>query len=494
MRLPAPDVARALAQRLHALDYTVEGVQSLLGPMAAAALDRGNAVPALALLGDRDDPLSIVTRCLLLAQSVDVALLESACGTSLGELADLTRDSGDGRVASTVELAPHAIDGDWLLASDWSAARTGRELRSDHVLGAGGASLMLAQCTVRPVVERALDLGVGCGVQSLSLSRHCTSIVGTDVSERALTIAAFNAALNGIDLDLRLGSLYEPVEGEQFDLIVSNPPFVIGSPDAARHDYRDAGLPGDEVCRRVVSEAHTLLRPGGWCQLLANWEIHDGASWSQRPASWLADSPLDAWVVQREVQDPAAYVETWLRDAGSAHEATTYAAEFVDWQRGLTERGVVGIGFGLVTLRAGRRAQPLRRFQHVPQALAQPIGPEIEAWFARQDWLDRGPGQPADLLLRRARVAADVRIDVRRAPGDAAAEELVALREGGFRWTATLDPFGAAVLDRVAPDRSLGEVVAGVAEEFGVAATRALTSAVPVLRRMVEEGFLEPAD
>lgn len=492
MRLPAPDVARNLAQRLHAVDYTVGGVQARLGPEAAAALDRGNALPALGVLAREDDPLSVVTRCLLLAQWVDATSLEAAFGVSLAELGDLLRRDGDDRVRSAVELAPHSVDGDWLLASDWSAARTGRELPGDHVLGAGGASLMLAQCTVRAPVDRALDLGVGCGVQSLSLSRHCASIVGTDVSERALTVAAFNAALNGVDIELRRGSLYEPVAGEQFDLIVSNPPFVIGSPESARHDYRDGGLPGDEVCRRVVAGAHDRLRTGGWCQLLANWEIHRGAEWSEHPASWLSGSPLDAWVVQREVQDVASYVETWLRDSGSSADRGTYAEAFTDWCRGLSERGVVGIGFGLVTLRAGQRRDPVRRFQHVPQALAQPIGPEIETWFARRDWLDSAA--PADLLLRRLRVGTDVRIDERRTPGAADPEEIMAVREGGLRWTATLDPFGAAVLDRVVPELPLGEVVAGVADELRVPVDEALTSAVAVLHRMVEEGFLEPVE
>jgi methylase of polypeptide subunit release factors len=490
MRLPAPDVARDLAQRLHALDYTVGGVQSLLGQEAAAALDRGHALPALAVLEDDDRPLALVTRCLLLAQPVDASAFESVCRASLADLSDLVRREPGGRVVSALEVAPHSVDGDWLLASDWSATRTGRELPADHVLGAGGASLMLAQCTVRPRVERALDLGVGCGVQSLSLSQHCTSIVGTDVSERALTIAAFNAALNGVALELRQGNLYEPVAGERFDLIVSNPPFVIGSPDSARHDYRDAGLPGDEVCGRVVAQAHELLRPGGWCQLLANWEIHGGSMWSEHPAAWVADSPLDAWVVQREVQDVASYVETWLRDSGTAGDSAAYAGQFADWDRGLRDRGVVGIGFGLITLRAGQRAQPIRRFQHVPQALAQPIGAEIQAWFARRDWLDALG--PAELLLRRAAVAPDVRIDLRRVPGSTRPEEIVALRETGLRWSATLDPFGAAVLDRVDAHRPLGEVVAGVAEELGVAVHEALTSAIAVLGRMVEEGFLEP--
>jgi methylase of polypeptide subunit release factors len=492
MRLPAPDVARDLAQRLHALGYTVEGVQSRLGQEASVALDRGNALPALALLDSADDSLSVVIRCLLLAEPVDAVALASACGVTLDALGDLVRRDDAGRVRASLEVAPHAVDGNWWLASDWSATRTGQELPADHVLGAGGASLMLAQCTVRPQVERALDLGVGCGVQSLSLAQHCGSVVGTDVSERALTIAAFNAALNGIDLDLRRGSLYEPVAGEQFDLIVSNPPFVIGSPDSARHDYRDAGLPGDEVCRRVVADAHQHLRPGGWCQLLANWEIHAAADWSAHPAAWLADSPLDAWVVQRDVQDLASYVETWLRDSGSSTVPAAYARQFADWQHGLRERGVVGIGFGLISLRAGRRPQPIRRFQHVPQQLAQPIGPEIEAWFGRRDWLDAGSGQPADLLLRQVRVADDVRIELRRRPGQEVPEEIVALREGGLRWTATVDPFGVAVLDQVSPDRPLGEVVAGVAEELGVDVVSALTSAIPVLTRMVEEGFLRP--
>ncbi len=142
-----------------------------------------------------------------------------------------------------IELAPYAADQhDWFIASDWSARRTGRPTASDHVLGVGGASTMLAQCTVRPEVERALDLGTGCGVQAFHLAGHAQEVIGTDISDRCLEFASFNAALNGIPLEVRRGSLFEPVEEERFDLVVSNPPFVIGSPSDARHDYRDSGL------------------------------------------------------------------------------------------------------------------------------------------------------------------------------------------------------------------------------------------------------------
>src|SRR5690606_15502302 len=92
--------------------------------------------------------------------------------------------------------------------------------------------------TWRAPRERVLDLGTGCGVQALHASQHSTTVVATDISTRALEFARFNTALAEVSVDLRHGSLFEPVAAEHFDLVVSNPPFVI-TPAAAYH----AGLP-----------------------------------------------------------------------------------------------------------------------------------------------------------------------------------------------------------------------------------------------------------
>jgi len=490
MRLPHAEVAGQLARQLHALDFTVEGVQSRLGPEAAAALERGSTVVAGQVLRGDTSPLATVVRLFLLAQPVTSTDLAAALPVDL-ELSDLLVTASDGHVRSSLELAPHAADGDWLLASDWAGTRTGRRVAADHVLGAGGASLMLAQCTVRPSASRALDLGTGCGIQAVHLSRHCETVVGTDVSRRCLDVAEFNLAMNDIVCDLRHGSLFDPVADERFDLIVSNPPFVIGSPRSQRYDYRDSGLPGDEVCGRIVAGAEHHLSEGGWCQLLANWEIHADDDWWAAPAGWLSGSCLDAWVVQREVQDPAAYVETWLHDAGVGSQDED-DSQYADWYSGLRARGVVGVGFGLVSLRSGGLHHPVRRFQHASQPLDQPVGGEVERWFARQDRLRFAPA--SEVLLMRVQVAADVRVDLRLRPGVDEPEELLALRESGFRWTATLDQFGVEVLGQIDPEHTLGEAVAAVAEASGIEVAEALTGAIPVLRRMIEEGFLEPLD
>src|SRR5690606_7733671 len=131
----------------------------------------------------------------------------------------------------------------WWLASDPGETVTGGPLPTDHVLGLGGASTTLTSWTPRPGVGRALDLGTGGGVQALHLSTHATAVVATDLSARALAYARFTAALNDLELDLRQGSLLDPVVGETFDLVVSNPPFVI-TPRAEGvplYEYRDGG-------------------------------------------------------------------------------------------------------------------------------------------------------------------------------------------------------------------------------------------------------------
>ncbi|GAA3052364.1 hypothetical protein GCM10020000_37330 [Streptomyces olivoverticillatus] len=222
--------------------------------------------------------------------------------------------------------------------------------RSQLVLGVGGASTTLAGITVRTPVASALDLGTGSGIQALHAAQHATKVTATDLNPRALHFARLTLALSGApEADLREGSLFEPVAGETYDLIVSNPPFVI-SP-GARLTYRDGGMGGDDLCRTLVQQAADRLNDGGYCQLLANWQHIEGEDWRERLSSWVPRG-CDAWIVQREVQDVAQYAELWLRDGGD-HRAgpEQYAARYDAWLEEFAARKTKGIGFGWITLR-----------------------------------------------------------------------------------------------------------------------------------------------
>lgn len=312
-----PDIAERLRDALLAADFTADGLLDLLGAPAYAALARSETVPALrATRGDT--PLELLVRLFLLQQPVPHARVAGVLPLDdcleTGWL--VTADGGE--VAAAVDVRPYGgPDGeDWFIVSDLGCAVGGAggigSRDEGVVLGVGGASTTLAGITVRTPVASALDLGTGSGIQALHAAQHATRVTATDLNPRALHITALTLALSGVPAaDLREGSLFEPVrEDETYDLIVSNPPFVI-SP-GARLTYRDGGMGGDDLCRTLVQEAGERLREGGFAQFLANWQHVEGEDWHDRLRSWVPRG-CDAWIVQREVQDVTQYAELWLR-------------------------------------------------------------------------------------------------------------------------------------------------------------------------------------
>ena len=348
----------------------------------------GDAPGAQAGPGPAAAPTALLTALFMLGEPVPAAALDvalprtGATGARATGLVD-TPDA-QGLVRPLVDLRPHEAVDDvgevrWWVASDVGELVTGRELAPDHVLGIGRAGLTLAGLTPRRPVGRALDLGCGCGIQTLYLLRHCEQVVATDVSARALAFTSFNAALAGVGperLDLRQGSFLEPLAGERFDLIATNPPFVI-TPPAVRQaglplmEYRDAGAP---VLPVLVPGLAGLLRGGGTLVMLGNWEHHAGQDWRERVSTWLPQD-VDAWVVQRDLQDPVQYATTWLRDGGMTPERdlTGFEAALGAWVEDFEARGVKGVGLGYLVLH--RPAPPGRA--GAPGAAAAPVPPGL---------------------------------------------------------------------------------------------------------------------
>ncbi|WP_028656480.1 DUF7059 domain-containing protein [Nocardioides sp. J54] len=486
-------LAAPLREALVAADFTYDAVSELLGPQAHEALSRNETTPGLRRTTD-GSPLATLVRLFLLQTSVPVADAERALPGLVDRLANagaLVQSVGE--VAARLDVRPYATDeGDLWVVSDLTPGLDGVPTRvtGDYVLGISPASSSLAQLTLRHDVGTALDLGTGCGVQALHLATHSDRVVATDVNQRALAIARFNAALNDVDdkVDVRDGSFFAPVEGERFDLIATNPPFVISPATGERLVYRDSGLPGDQVVEHIVRTAPDHLTDGGWCQVLANWVIERDRPWDERLATWLPDD-CDALVVQREVLDPASYVELWLKDSGH-HPATggdpaAYSHRYDTWLSWLEEQGVGGIGFGWINLhRTGGTTRDLLEW---PYDVEQPIAPAIAGW-AESAAAARTVGPDSHLVLR-----SDVVQETTGAVGAEDPSTIVIRQQRGFRRARQVDTVTAAVVGACDGDLPLGPLVDAVGQLLERDAASLREVYLPELTELVAEGFLEPA-
>lgn len=503
---PAAEPAAVAALREDLTRYTVDAVADLLGPTAAAALHREQRTPALLAARGAAGPVASLLRVFALGDEITRAELDAALprtGTAGAERAGLVRVSGQApadAVRGLVDLRPYAVadaagQAHWWVASDLGEMVTGRPLAPDHVLGIGGASLTLAQLTVRAPRRRVLDVGTGCGIQALHATRHADAVVATDVSARALGFAAFNAALASVDVDLRRGSLLEPVAGERFDLVVSNPPFVI-TPRRV-HDaglpvmeYRDAARSGDDLVRDLVVGLGDLLTPGGVAQLLGNWEHRAGEGWRERVAGWLAAAGLDGWVVQREVQDPAEYAELWLRDGGLRPGTPGYEAAYAAWLADFAARGVEAVGLGyLVLVRPAGPGAPWRRLEEVTGPAHQPLGGHVAAVLAARAWLAGGPGLEGARLV----VAPDVTEERYYRPGATDPEVILLRQGGGLGRTVRAGTALAAVVGACDGDLSVGQVLDALAGLLAVDRAALAGEVLPALHDLVLDGFVGPA-
>jgi methylase of polypeptide subunit release factors len=480
------DVER-LRDALAAVEYTVDGVRAVLGPVAAAALDRNETTPGRRATS-RGSALETLTRLWPLQLPVPLAAVSAVLPVQPLVVGGLLESDGE-TVRAVVDVRPYADEtGDWWVVSDLTPGLDGRvePVAGDHVLGVNAASSTLAQLTVRTPVRRALDLGTGCGVQALHLARHCVEIVATDVNPRALALAAITARVNGVDVDLRPGSLFDPVSDERFDRIVTNPPFVV-SP-GGRHVYRDSGLAGDEVSRRVVVDGSARLADGGLLQALANWMHVAGEDWRDRLGSWVAGTGCDAWIIQREVQDPAAYVELWLRDSGDTARAD-YIDRYDAWLAWLEAQRVEGIGFGWVLLRAGGEADPVVRIEDWPHAVAQPLGSTVAGYFDRIDGL---PGSDAELLTTHLAVADDVVQEQLGQPGAEHPEHVVLRQQAGLRRARRVDTAEAGLVGACDGSLPTGILIGALATVLDMDESALGARLLPALRDLVADGFLLP--
>ena len=485
LALDDPGLIRALRGVLREAGFHGEGVRSVLGA-ESALLSRPGDMPLHERRLAGVEPLGTLIKLLVL----DAPVLEDAARAAfrplrLDDVRSLGVVAGAGEVRALVRIVPHD---DVLIASD---RRLGPRASAhpDHVAGVHGPSLTLSHLTVRRRVETMLDVGTGSGIQAILASRHAGRVVATDLNERALGFAAFNAILNGVEnIEVRAGSFFEPVAGERFGLVTCNPPYVI-SPESA-FLFRDSGLDGDAVSRDVVRALPRHLEEGAFGHVLVSWVVPPAAEWSVPLREWVAGSGCDAWLLHHGTRDPLTHASDWLRH-DLAGDPAAFAAALDRWLAYFEELGIERIATGAVILRR-RSGVNWVRADRMPVDELRPAGGQILRVFAAGDLLSALRDERELLHERLARAPQAVleqRVVFR--DGEWASGGAVLRLEEGLGFEAALDAGTAGMLAALDGRRTLGEVVGDLARLEGASREGIERAALSIVAELLAAGFLE---
>lgn len=473
--------------------FTADAVLDRIGQTGQDGLRRNCTVPARDALGDDQSPLATLIELFPLNLPVPAAQVEAALPAAALTNEGLLEPTADGRIRARVDLRPYSFEtrqGQWdgWVVSDPTPGLDYQThpIKSDYVLGVSPASTTLAQLTVDSHVGSALDLGTGCGVQSLHLSTHADRITATDVNPRVLKLAQITADLNEIDIDLRDGSLFEPVRGEKFDLIVSNPPYVMSPPDSERLTYRETGFSADDLIHQIVSGSSDHLNEGGICQVLANWAITGDQPWEERLAGW-APAGADLWVIERERLDPYAYIEMWLTDAGLAGDPS-WGVRYREWLDYFARLDIQGIGMGWITVTNAGRQRPQITIESWPHEVHQPVGPVIAAHQR-----NIGAARAADqtLLEGTFKLRDDIVQETLGAPGAGDPQYVVLRQHAGLKRAQQVDTALGGVLGACDGSLPLGVIIAAVAKLLGEDPAELRASVLPKIRQAIVDDYFD---
>jgi hypothetical protein len=372
---------------------------------------------------------------------------------------------------------------DLLFASD-AFRILGTDQASEFVLPASTHSAnFLRLLTMRAAVDTMLDLGCGCGIHALFAARHSTAVVATDVSSSAIWYTQFNAMLNDIgNIECLQGNLFEPVSERRFDLIVTNPPFVISPSES--FVYRDNTMELDNFCQVLVGEAPRYLTRGGYLQMLCEWVEIEKQPWQDRITSWIRR--CDAWILHTPPLSPAAYVRQRSSDI-SGDAVDTGAPD--TWLAYFEKHGVRAVHPGMLTLRR-RDGKNWLHVQNLTADVVSEAGYLISDGIAAVDFLEACDDE--SLLLATLGLADGLSAEQIESDGQISGVYLKL--NNALAADAEIDGPVAAFLKLFSGERAVQQCIA----EFGATSDADMNTLsadlLTITRMFVSRGFLVPAE
>lgn len=496
----SPEVAghlRAFGAALVAKGYTDRELRQ-----EAAALPGGvSKYRDLVAATKGDSPREILVRTFLGELPIKRALLEQTLSAEIvqGLVAAgvLVRANGSSAEGSSDEVlrADAVIEpaGEFFVFRDISLLDGGTHSSSDQIMPVSVSTTLLWNLMPRHKVKLALDLGTGQGFLALHLSRHSERVLATDLASRSLRYAATTAAMHGIgNIELRLGSLFEPIAAERgrFDLIVSNPPFVIG-PGLSVTSAAGPGATADDISKVVVSGVPGFLADQGQGFVMCNWGHSQESQWPESPKRWLSDEAgCDVLVLRIATQSAEEYAQFWHESLSQTGLALPTVS---DWTNDLRRSGFefVTTGFVIVRRRASGSGHWFRALNADLDGHRGHAAPQIQRILASNTTLHEYAGKEAELLDIPMGWAPGLDRVAPTSSGETLAEGVIRLRQSqGFPFDLTVHSGVMDILLGMAPGRPARALIDEAIARQPMNREKAEANICAHIRALLERGYL----
>jgi methylase of polypeptide subunit release factors len=283
------------------------------------------------------------------------------------------------------------------------------------------------------------------------------------------------------------GSLYEPIGERQFDLIASNPPFMLAP--VQKYLFRDSSLPGDSISERILLGAGERLRHGGYGVVVFNWLHTDPRDPAARPKEWLKSTGCDALLFHFETLDPVAYAVRSLH-LTEGHDQKEYARQMDERLEYYEREGVKGVNEGVIILRRcpGRANWVLA--QSVKAESVGSCGEQVERIFQAQDYLQQLEDM-SHLLSRSLTIVADHQLEValRAQEGGWRTRYAHLKQTKGLEFSTEVDQYVSLIVAKCDGKHPLRDLVEEAAGKMGVRFEELAPECLAVVRNLMQSGF-----
>lgn len=401
-------------------------------------------------------------------------------------LADALEAAGVIQSAAGVTRSPFLLiplDGQWFLSDRLDAG-------ADAVMGPGMTTLLMHRWLTAFPCERTLDLGCGAASLAIAAAARGARATATDVTDRALTLAAFNARLNGVEIATAISDVGAALPRGAFDLVLAQPPYVACPEPGGASTYLHGGRYGDELAMRFVADSAALLAPGGTALL-----FFDSAVRANDPLPPRLRAALEgASVAMLALMLPSASLDTHAVITAASHHPALgegFARSAAAYREHFEALGVTAISRVILVLRRPGEgsANALYRVALQMPAAAPPQPQQLAAMVGALDLASLPDGL---LLGERVRAVTGARFvgEWDDPSEDAPARLKMTLPEGSFAGSRELGDRGWLMFGLLDGSRTVGETVPLYAEACDTAPEQALAEVLGFVREGLARGLL----